>query len=352
MKDRTRWMAIGCVWLLAAAAVSAEENVAAGAAGPVLWQMGRADNDTRDFALAPDGYARFSDDPVYVVGVSDAAKDWPYAQPGPSDAWAGSRRHTFTIAFGLKVAPKDGPCRLLVDLVDTQGKTPPTLRVAVNGHASDHPMPQGAGDASISGDPSKGREHRLEVAVPAGHLRDGLNEVALTTLSGSWVLYDWVGFEAPAGTALSAPTGTVVRSIRSEPVLVEREGKLRQVVQVSLLHMGPEADAEVQVGSAKPMACRLKAGANVVDGPVDAVEAETNVPVTVRECGDTILFLPSVPCPERISDEQKRQTRNSIVSPKYNPPLGLSLQPLKVGDVRCSAAPWAVRRSEHRGPQR
>ena len=280
---------MGCVCLLAAAAVSAGENAAAAAAGPVLWQMGRADNDTRDFALAPDGYARFADDPVYVVGVSDAAKDWPYAQPGPSDAWAGSRRHTFTIVFGLKVAPKDGPCRLVVDLVDTQGKTPPTLRVAVNGHASDHAMPQGAGDASILGDPSQGREHRLAVAVPAGQLRDGLNEVALTTLSGSWVLYDWVGFEAPAGTALSAPTGTVVRSIRSEPVLVEREGKLRQVVQVSLLHMGGEADAEVQVGSAAPMACRLKPGANVVDGPADAVEAETTVPVTVRVGGRTLV---------------------------------------------------------------
>ena len=60
-------------------------------------------------ALAPDGYHRFKQDAFYVVGQSDPKNDWPYAQPGPVDAWAGGRQHTFTILFALKSAPAAGP---------------------------------------------------------------------------------------------------------------------------------------------------------------------------------------------------------------------------------------------------
>ena len=51
--------------------------------GKVLWEIGKADNDDREFALAPNGYARFREDGFLAVGQSDAKRDWPYAQPGP-----------------------------------------------------------------------------------------------------------------------------------------------------------------------------------------------------------------------------------------------------------------------------
>ena len=133
-------------WMLAAmlllnVAASAEDKV-----GRMLWQIGKADNDTRDLALGPNGYNRFTDDPLFVVGRSVAKKDWPYVHPGPGDAWAGSREHTFAIVFGLKAPPAKGDCRLIVDLVDTHGLTPPRLRVAVNGHATVRGVPRGGGD--------------------------------------------------------------------------------------------------------------------------------------------------------------------------------------------------------------
>ncbi|MBE3069777.1 MAG: hypothetical protein IMZ66_06030, partial [Planctomycetes bacterium] len=276
-----------------AAGVAGEPGPAATEAKPgvgpsavqLLWQIGQADNDTREFALAPDGHGRFAEDPVYVVGTSDAAKDWPYAHPGPADAWAGGRRHTFVIAFGLAAPPAEGACRLVVDLVDTQGQTPPRVEVSVNGHATALDMPPGGGDDSIRGDPSKGKEHRFSVDVPAGRLRAGINEIALTTLAGSWVLYDWIGFEAPAGLALTPPAGTIVRSIRSDPVLVEKDGRLWQTVRVSVLHLGAEADAEVRLGPAAPVAMKLTAGANVLEAVTAAVEAETPVAVAVAAGG-------------------------------------------------------------------
>ena len=58
----------------------------------LLWQIGIPDNKTAEFALGPKDYAKFNDDPLFVVGVSEAKRDWPYVQPGPADAWAGARR--------------------------------------------------------------------------------------------------------------------------------------------------------------------------------------------------------------------------------------------------------------------
>ena len=102
-----------------------------------LWQLGKTDQDDREFALAPDGYIRFRHDGFFVVGQSSVAKNWPYVHPGPVDAWAGGRRHTFTIVFGLKVAPVAGSCVLKVALVDTQGQSPPKLGIRVNDTTSD-----------------------------------------------------------------------------------------------------------------------------------------------------------------------------------------------------------------------
>src|SRR5689334_12726366 len=85
----------------------------------LLWQIGQPDHNNAEFALAPDGYAKFKDDAVFVVGRSDAKRDWPYIHPGPSDTWAGRRAHTFLIIFGVKQAVRTGTCKLEFDLVDT-----------------------------------------------------------------------------------------------------------------------------------------------------------------------------------------------------------------------------------------
>ncbi len=138
-----------------------------------LWQIGRSDDDNGEFALAPGRYAEFRDDGFFVVGQSDSQRDWPYVQPGPHDSWAGGRPHTFTVVFGLKAAAGAGECTLHCDLLDTQGRVPPELRISVNGHEFLQSLPAGAGDSSIFGQPSQGREHRVDVTFPARGCRRG-----------------------------------------------------------------------------------------------------------------------------------------------------------------------------------
>lgn len=88
--------------LLAAACAAASERV--------VWQIGASDRNYREFAIAGSysAYAsRFgATPPVFVVGKSAPARDWPFIQPGPTDRCAYSRRHPFTIRFDLADEPR------------------------------------------------------------------------------------------------------------------------------------------------------------------------------------------------------------------------------------------------------
>ncbi|MDQ1257438.1 MAG: alpha-mannosidase, partial [Candidatus Hydrogenedentes bacterium] len=92
--------------LLVSWAVRAEE----------LWRIGVRDADYGEFAAAgayQEFSAAFAGGVVYTIGKSAPGKDWPYIQPGPVDAWAGSKSHSFQVLFNLKRVPKTG-CRLIL----------------------------------------------------------------------------------------------------------------------------------------------------------------------------------------------------------------------------------------------
>lgn len=276
--------------LLFALAVLAQQSPTVAAEPAVLWQIGTADNNTAELALGPAGYQRYKEDPLFLVGLSEPKQDWPYVQPGPSDGWAGGREHPFTIVFSLAKKPAAGQCKLLIDLADTQNQIPPRLEISVNGRVvASQQMPKGVTDASVFGDPTKGREHKLAVSVPVESLRVGTNEIAIVGRGGSWVLYDWVGFEAPAGTELAPPEKTtLVYRVSSLPTLVERQGKLYQTVAMTIRHVGDPCTATVRVGGGEPQEVPLRTGAKSVEAVVPAVEAETETTVEVALGGKTL----------------------------------------------------------------
>jgi len=260
-----------------------------GADRATLWEIGQADGGNAEFALAPDGYTRFKGDAFYVVGTSDSKKDWPYVQPGPADSWAGARPHTFIVLFGLKTPPGEGECRLEFDLIDTQNAGAPKLRVEVNGQAFEQSLPNGAGDASIFGRPEKGREHKFAIAFPSGLLKTGDNEVRITTLGGSWMLYDSLGLIAPDGAELGdVQSRTLLDGVRSVRALREREGRMSQPILVTLRHFGEDTDAVVRLLNGPAKSLRLTQGMQEVELMVDAVEAQTKGQVVVEVAGKTV----------------------------------------------------------------
>ncbi|NIA12682.1 MAG: hypothetical protein GWP08_01285 [Nitrospiraceae bacterium] len=263
--------------------------VAASAGAENLWEIGKADDDTREFALAPDRHGQFTEDARFVVGVSDPGADWPYAHPGPADAWAGARRHTFVVVFGIDGDVPEGFCRLRGDLVDTHSDGPPELEIALNGHVVKQRTKPGTGDASIFGNPAAGTEHHFYARFPSSALKQGANVLSITTVSGSWMLYDWLGFSAPDGTQLTvADVTTMLQGVTSPPALAERDGRMVQMVQVGLRHFAEPAQATVKVGGMPPVTVELARGAQQVEVPVPAVDEAVTIPVEVSVGGETI----------------------------------------------------------------
>jgi hypothetical protein len=255
----------------------------------LLWQIGTPDRDNAEFALAPRGWGQYKSDGFYVVGSSDPKKDWPYVQPGPVDAWGGSRSHTFVILFGLKAAATAGDCRLTFNFLDAQSAGPPTLRVEVNNQVFEKTLPPGGGDASINGEPKKGVPSAFDIAFPASLLKAGDNEVRITTLKGCWMLYDSIELITPRGLTLGdVQSRTIIEQVRPMRALQVRDGQGFQPVSVTVRHFGPQTNGQVRLGDGSPVSVRLAKDPQTVELLAADVQNETWQKVTVTAGDKTI----------------------------------------------------------------
>jgi alpha-mannosidase len=249
-------------------------SVACGA-DRVVWQIGAPDRNYKDLAIPGDygSYAkRFGAKPVvFEVGRSKAQTDWPFIQPGPGDFWAGSMEHPHTIRFTLPDEPA-GVYTLRIDLVDVHMAATPVLKVAIGGREGVFRFPPGGGDASLT-DPKNGNPQKIEIPIPALVLKRGLNEIALTIVDGSWVLYDAVTLRNDPAVAAPRPELQSV-TVAPTPFHVRRDGKIRRAIDVAL----------VATATTEPIALRVEAGGETFTTTVrqtaffGAVQEEVSVP--------------------------------------------------------------------------
>ncbi|MBI4879877.1 MAG: hypothetical protein HY812_09505 [Planctomycetes bacterium] len=263
--------------MLLAAAGAGQAAPQAGAT-PALFEIGREDRGTAELALGPDGYGRFEHDGLFVVGLSDARADWPYVQPGPADAWAGSREHSFAILFELEEAPGAEDGLLVLDLADTHYARPPRLRIALNGETlATLETLAGASDASLEGAPQQGIPRRIAVPVPGALLRRGENDLCIASVEGSWFLYDAVSLHAPPCARLATPKSrTVVLEACAPPMLVARDGALWRPLRIQVRHFGAPLDATLRVGAEDVASARIEPGVRTLEALIpEREDAET-----------------------------------------------------------------------------
>ncbi|MCX7046517.1 MAG: polysaccharide lyase family protein [Candidatus Sumerlaeota bacterium] len=262
-------------FLMTLAATFASVASIAYAAEKVVWQIGKPDKSYKEFAVAGryNDYAeKFGRKPVvFEIGKSDAARDWPYIQPGPVDHWAGGGAHPFTIRFSLADEPK-GVFTLRIELVNTHYEHPPLYKIMLSGRSGQYKLPLGASDASLA-NPAAGKPHKIEIALPANLLQKGKNEITLTGEDGSWVLYDAV-------TLLNDPDGRMpeadIQSLTATatPFFIRADGKTRRAVDVTVALTAPAPD----------LSLRVEAGGETIEVPVTqlsafgAVRQEVGVP--------------------------------------------------------------------------
>ena len=224
--------------LVTIALLAASFPTGALAAERVVWQLGQFDNNYAELAI-PGNYAayraQFPKDVNFTIGKDDPAKSWSFIHPGPDDVWARSRAHKaqthqFKIRFDLPEQPK-GVCTLTIDMVSTHPNGPPTYSVAVNGQGAGFDLPAGSEPALT--DPAQGKEFVLRVPLPASALKQGRNDIVLTNLRGSWLIYDALQLTndpegvLPEAKVESATLRPTIRFVRSG-------SKLKQLAELSV----------------------------------------------------------------------------------------------------------------------
>ncbi len=226
-----RGIALICMF----AALNLQGKVAA-AQGPskVLWNIGSHNKSDSEFALAPGGYQHFGSDGVYLVGRSRSYNTWPYVQPGPQDAWAGSRNHTFRIFFALAKVPVRSVFRLNINLLDTQDAVPPKIRVSIGHFAFYKQLQPGSGDATVFGTSQNGRPSDVAVPIPTSALRAGSNELSITTVAGSWMLYDSVSMHSSNDVMLSQLPALHIVSVQSSPWILRQGASVHGTQSLSV----------------------------------------------------------------------------------------------------------------------
>ncbi|MHA4895900.1 GH92 family glycosyl hydrolase [Pedobacter sp. PWIIR3] len=228
----------------------------------IIWEIGKADNRSDGMALAPSGYAKFLDqdfgweDRFFLIGFSKPEIDFPYVLPGPDDGWGGTgptsglRTHNANILFGFQNNPAPGTYKLVIDLVGYQSITPPLFKVSINGKSFVKQLDKHGMDNTVTGDLSGAKELIWELPVAASLLRKGGNEVRMTTLDGSWLVFDQVKLLGPATTILTHHSNLFIREVKSASYEINDAGKRIQPLLVDVQHLKGKPVLTVKIDGA------------------------------------------------------------------------------------------------------
>lgn len=266
-----------------------------------IWTIGENDNQAKGFALAPNGYKDYLandfgyEDRYFLIGHSDASKEFPYVIPGPSDGWGGTggtsgwRTHDTTILFGIeKITNNSTPWKLTIDVLDNAVELPPLLKVTVNGTAWKFQLPKGKNKNSITGDLSGTVENRIEIPIDPACLHEGGNEIRLSVLQGSWILFDQITLDGPAGIQLIKPKKAFLRGVEAANYEIEQNGKRIQPLLVDVEELSGHPTLEVEVDGKKVFTQQIDTARYVLEVPMSSVETTQKSQYVVRADGRII----------------------------------------------------------------
>lgn len=240
-----------------------------------IWSIGKADHSASEFALAPAGFRNFVghdfgyEDKYFLIGDSREKEDFPYVIPGPADTWGGTwptagwRTNEVNILFGIRELPADGDYKLVIKLLDYAKKFLPLVKININGQdkniqlgsgkldLNNHPYP-GQNEpitdtASLTGNLSSATPETIEIPIGSDVIKEGGNEITITVLRGSWILFDQVNLEGPSGVAIAKAKQMFVRSVMPAAYELNKDGKRMQplLVNAEYLQGNPKLSVEL-----------------------------------------------------------------------------------------------------------
>ncbi len=292
-----------------------------------IWTIGEKDGTPSGFALAPDGYRDFIghdfgyEDKFFLAGSSVPEEDFPYVLPGPVDTWGGTwptsgwRTHCATVLFGFDRKPKaDEEYILNIHLADFASKFLPLVKVSLNevdlkvqlvkdgSDPASQPTPRLdeplTDTLSLAGDLSGATPYTISLKVRGSDLRKGGNEVIITVLEGSWILFDSIELRGPSRMKPSRPGKVFLREVGAAPYQIS-DGVQPLVVDVE--HIGGTPRLEVRLGGKTILDKKIEKGRYRLEAPMDAVQSPRKDRYSIL-CDGKKIASGSVlrqPCPVR-----------------------------------------------------
>lgn len=249
----------------------------------ILWQIGDADKSDAEFALAPSGYSQFLEkdfgweDGYYLIGISDPKKDWPYALPGPEDSWGGTapsagwHAATMNILFGIDSLPAKDKSVLFVRLLDVSAENPPLFKVIINGKPWEYQLSKGSGDSTLKEQSSKDKGQVIKIPLPDGLLKKGGNEITLTSIWGSWLVFDQIQMEGSPGIIISKPGNAFIRNVSAAAYEINENGKRAQPLIVDIQHVSGNPELEVLLDGKRILKKTIEEGRYMLEAPMPQV---------------------------------------------------------------------------------
>jgi len=260
-------------------------SICLSAAPQNIWSIGRPDESGAElgiFGKYSEFSGKYTDDWRFFIGKS-LSSDWPYVHPGPEDAWAGNKQHRLVIEFDLESVPT-GDCELVIDAVCAHAAAP-VIKTEVNGVAAKIRFT--SGNISAVGDESLKQPQQSVLRFKPDLLRAGKNEIALTGVSGSWLLYDAIRLRIDPQSSES-----IIRIISAQPNLCwirkpdSSEAQSLTAV-VSCTQRSATVDAVAQTGTASVKTqVNLKFGENRLTIPIPDIEAATTITLSLGNGAD------------------------------------------------------------------
>ncbi len=262
--------------------------VACGHENKVLWQIGLEDMSSAEFALSPGDYDQFIDrdfgweDGYFLIGTSEVKTDWPYVMPGPSDHWGGTwgtsgwRSQTLTVLFGIEKTPSVGPFKLVVNILDSNVEDLPVLKATINGKSWKYKLSKGSGKKLPVGEAADSSGYEvIEMALPSGLIKEGGNEIQLTTLQGSWLMFDQVRLEGPGNTQLSEKHPVFLRDVSVAEYEIQKENQKGTVqpLLVDVQHISGAPELNVVLDGLDIFSATLDTGRYIFEVPMPAVQS-------------------------------------------------------------------------------
>ncbi|HTN38775.1 MAG TPA: GH92 family glycosyl hydrolase [Arachidicoccus sp.] len=251
----------------------------------VIFSIGKKDGRSEGFALSPDGYKDFLardfgwENKFYLIGYSKPGKDWPYILPGPADGFGGTggtsgvRANVLNILFGLKEVSANLSAELVIDLVGYQAEKPALVKILVNGHNKEFRLPKGGLNKIYDGDLSNTNPYTIHVPVD-GLLQSGGNTIEITSLDGSWIVFDAVRLLSKQSVALVQPNKAYLRSVKAADYTVENDQHSFQPLLVDIQQLTGQPELSVKLDGKSIFEQKLDTGRFDLEVPMPAVNRQ------------------------------------------------------------------------------